>query len=56
MQDWTYKKGDSYGNEVGVLVEDKKSRIIYREIKEALRDGKVLFLRKKKKFVDASLN
>lgn len=36
---------------VGVLIDDKKSKLLYREIREALRERKVLFLRKKKKFV-----
>jgi len=35
---------------VGVLIEDKKSRLLYL-IREGLRDKKILLLRKKQKFV-----
>lgn len=53
MYDWTYKKGDSYGNNVGVLIKDKNFKT-GQEVRDALRQGRILILRKKKKFVDES--
>lgn len=35
---------------IGVLIQDKKSKLLYREIKEALQRKEILFLRKKPKF------
>lgn len=39
-----------YSTTMGVMLEDKKSKLLLREIRQALREGKILFLRKKKKF------
>lgn len=36
------------------MLQDKKSKLLYREIRAALQRGEILLLRKKKKFVDGN--